>query len=1298
MASLSWLNGLRDRLAQSSRRRVRNDFRRRRDPAALVSQKLEDRTLLAASIQFTNAGLLRVLADGDETIAVADDAAAPGQLAVIIDGVAATNLPANTTSASVTQIEIVAGAGTNTIDLSGVNALQFSGITGGADAISVEAGQGDDVVIAAADLGTSVLAGDGVDTINGGGGADVLNGQDGDDVITGGGGADTIEGGDGNDSLTAGTGDDSVDAGDGNDTVSGGDGDDVLNGDDGNDDVAGDAGNDTINGMAGTDTLDGGDGDDSIFGGSDADSVLGGAGADTLNGNAGNDTLDGGADNDRIFGRSGRDLVNGGGGDDFLNGANGRDTLNGDDGNDTILGGSHADIIRGGAGDDTGRGQGGPDTIFGNNGEDSLDGGSGDDAIAAADPFINIIASVSINPEGDPDTAGSLALTATLSSPTIVPVTVDFTTVDGTAVAGTDFTPVSGILTFPAGTTEQTVTIPIIGDLIFEAPPDETFQVVLSNPQNANIQNGTTTISITDDDLPAFSAGDLSVMEGSGASDVIFAIDISGSATSPFVGAGVGDVNGDGNSDSIIDVELAALIDYNNDVLAVDAPGSRVSIITFFSTNFGVSHIEMSPTAGYVAFSSNLTTSPIADVDNNGINDVEDILRNVQANSLGSFGSSILATAQQTFTTLMTPQNDGLLLVLSDFGIGNADAGELANLTNAGRRVRAFLVSSSTFGSTTAASYDPNFVTVTQPQDLSNELSMVQVGGGMGVQVTLDQPSTLTTTVDFASQDVTAVAGEDYIATSGTLTFPPGTLSQSVPITILNDDFIESDQTFNVVLSNPTNSTRIADGVGTVTIVDNGQGSIPQSNFVPPLDSGSTASGHILCETVIGGSGNDTLLGSETNDIIDGDAGNDLIFGNGADDIIFGGAGQDTINGGLGADTIEGQGGDDFVDGDADEDQLVWSGQADGDDTLVGGGGQNQVLVDGTAAADTYVVGQSATGELTVSEGTATVTVDETIRTAVVNGNSGDDTITIGDLRQVGRIALTIDGGVGNDTINASAALFADLRFALNGGDGQDTITGSPQGDIVSGGDGDDSVLAGGGEDTVDGDAGADFIDGGAGDDSLVGGTDDDTISGGLGDDSVDGGQDSDVLSGDDGADTLIGGLGDDNLNGNAGNDSLLGGSGQDTLTGGNGADRLDGGRNADRINGQGGADSIQGGHGDDTIDGGGGNDEILGGDGDDVISGDNGNDGIDGGNGDDLLLGRSGRDVIRGDDGDDTIRGGGGADTMLGDQGTDVLNGNGGNDLGQTGEGSDPAPSRTETIDEQFTLSIALLARLDGI
>jgi hypothetical protein len=44
------------------------------------------------------------------------------------------------------------------------------------------------------------------------------------------------------------------------------------------------------------------------------------------------------------------------------------------------------------------------------------------------------------------------------------------------------------------------------------------------------------------------------------------------------------------------------------------------------------------------------------------------------------------------------------------------------------------------------------------------------------------------------------------------------------------------------------------------------------------------------------------------------------------------------------------------------------------------------------------------------------------------------------------------------------------------------------------------------------------------------------------------------------------------------------------------------------------------------------------------------------------------------------------------------VLNGNGGNDLGQVGEGSDPPPTATETIDEQFTLTLKLLARLDAM
>ncbi|MBP0003767.1 MAG: hypothetical protein J7642_08605, partial [Cyanobacteria bacterium SBC] len=53
--------------------------------------------------------------------------------------------------------------------------------------------------------------------------------------------------------------------------------------------------------------------------------------------------------------------------------------------------------------------------------------------------------------------------------------------------------------------------------------------------------------------------------------------------------------------------------------------------------------------------------------------------------------------------------------------------------------------------------------------------------------VTLSQASTETVTVDYATADDTALAGEDYTAQSGTLTFAPGELTQSISIDVLGD-------------------------------------------------------------------------------------------------------------------------------------------------------------------------------------------------------------------------------------------------------------------------------------------------------------------------------------------------------------------------------------------------------------------------------------------------------------------------------------------------------------------------------
>ena len=60
--------------------------------------------------------------------------------------------------------------------------------------------------------------------------------------------------------------------------------------------------------------------------------------------------------------------------------------------------------------------------------------------------------------------------------------------------------------------------------------------------------------------------------------------------------------------------------------------------------------------------------------------------------------------------------------------------------------------------------------------------------------------------MSFTTADVTATAGSDYVATSGTATIAIGQTSTSVSVTINGDTTYEPDETFNLVLSAPANS------------------------------------------------------------------------------------------------------------------------------------------------------------------------------------------------------------------------------------------------------------------------------------------------------------------------------------------------------------------------------------------------------------------------------------------------------------------------------------------------------------
>jgi hypothetical protein len=83
--------------------------------------------------------------------------------------------------------------------------------------------------------------------------------------------------------------------------------------------------------------------------------------------------------------------------------------------------------------------------------------------------------------------------------------------------------------------------------------------------------------------------------------------------------------------------------------------------------------------------------------------------------------------------------------------------------------------------------------------------------------VTLSAGSNLTVTSNFATSNGTAIVGSDYVATSGTLTFNPGELTKTIPVTINGDIDFEPDETFTVTLTAPTNATlNKASGTGTI--------------------------------------------------------------------------------------------------------------------------------------------------------------------------------------------------------------------------------------------------------------------------------------------------------------------------------------------------------------------------------------------------------------------------------------------------------------------------------------------------
>ncbi|WP_254513390.1 dockerin type I domain-containing protein [Anatilimnocola floriformis] len=180
--------------------------------------------------------------------------------------------------------------------------------------------------------------------------------------------------------------------------------------------------------------------------------------------------------------------------------------------------------------------------------------------------------------------------------------------------------------------------------------------------------------------------------------------------------------------------------------------------------------------------------------------------------------------------------------------------------------------------------------------------------------------------------------------------------------------------------------------------------------------------------------------------------------------------------------------------------------------TFNGGGGTDTANYIGTEGAD--VVTSTATAVTLDAPSSLTVlTMDASVELLNLKLLGGDDTVDL-DLN-LGAQARVIDVGAGNDNVDLSGVLDTGIS-TIYGGDGNDSILGSPNVDLIYGGSGSDLLRGGGGVDTIYGedgddtfgvagvgaqDAGNDFFYGGDGSDLFIWnpGDGNDLIEGGAG-------------------------------------------------------------------------------------------------------------------------------------------------------------------------------------------------------
>ncbi len=441
-------------------------------------------------------------------------------------------------------------------------------------------------------------------------------------------------------------------------------------------------------------------------------------------------------------------------------------------------------------------------------------------------------------------------------------VSVDFSTSDGTAIAGTHYAQTNGTLTFQPGETLKTFTVTVFDDSATNV--DRTVHLTLSNPKNLSnpFQNppivgtpGVATLSILDNDsVLGFAVSSYSVSENAG--NAIIAVQrLGGSLGTATVNYATSDgtaingikyisVNGtliftNGQTLRTFSVPIIneTNVEGNQTVNLTLSQPAGTAVLGLAAATLTIVDDDFSP--GSLGFTSpNFTVSEqgasaLITVSrapgSSGSASVQFTTSDLTAQAGLDYGSTngILVFASGEITksfsvpifddfVLEGPQT--VLLTLSNPTGAILGPGQAAAILN--------ILEDTSFFNFSSAFYSAS-------ESATNVIITVVRSGGGGRPVS----------VDFTTSNLTAIAGVNYVATNGTLLFTAGQSSASFAVPLINDNIGQPDTSLLLILSNPVGEAALgATNQATLTIIDDDV----SFNFSAPAYSVSEKAGAIV--------------------------------------------------------------------------------------------------------------------------------------------------------------------------------------------------------------------------------------------------------------------------------------------------------------------------------------------------------------------------------------------------------------------------------------------------------------------